>query len=112
MPEYRALTEEQDKIFADIVRLYREGFFGAGRRRNRVVTEENRIRALAVGSHAPDAVQAVQLCELDWTPITGETPDAENPSLVTIPDGTRLLISPGGPEAFVIDAAFGCVDPA
>jgi hypothetical protein len=66
-------------------------------------------RALASGAHAAGVTQSVNLCDSSWAAISGVTADAENPSGVEIPDGTRLVLVPGDTSMIILQA-FICTE--
>lgn len=103
------LTEGDVKLFRWMAQQLRSGQFN-GEQNGQRRPPWGVYRAKAIGSHAPDAVQAVQLCDSSWTAISGETPDAKNEGLVTVPDGIRMYCIPGGDESLLILQAFICED--
>lgn len=104
------LSDEQDRILADIFRLYREGRLGITSTRGRGSSGAEFVvyRAKTTAAHAAGAVQACQLCDADWNEITGETPDAINDALIEIPDDTKLYLMPDTGGHYAILVAFVC----
>ena len=108
------LSEEQDRILAEIFRLYKSGEIGSSPRRTFAAAELVIYRATVIGAgadnnHAPGVTQPVQLCDYNWAAITGETPDAINESVgLGIDDGTRIYIMPGANEAYAILTPLDC----